>query len=101
MGVDALAAREGPEVHAGAEGAARAGQDRDDEFVVLLEVVDCGGECLCGRFVDRVAGVWPVDRDDEDSAVVLSDDFVAHTWPIAFVSRARGLGRQGRTPTQS
>ena len=74
LDVGRLARDEGLEVHAGAEAAARAGEDADGERVVAVELVQRGGDPLRHRAVDGVAGLGTVDRDDEDRVAALGQD---------------------------
>ena len=59
------------QIGAGAERAARAGQDRDRERLVRVEAAKRPHQRRRGRVVDRVAHLGPVDGDDGDFAVRL------------------------------
>ena len=75
---DVLAARERLEVHAGAEGAARAGHDADRQAVLAVEPVHGVGQPLADRGIHRVLGLGPVDGDDQDAVALFDqDDFFA------------------------
>ena len=63
-----LALERGFEVHTGAEGVLGAGQDTCPERGVALEFVERGGQSGRDGGVDRVAGLRPVDRDQQGAA---------------------------------
>ena len=62
------------EVGAGAERAVGAGQDGDRDRVVTVEVDEHVVEQLCGRPVDGVAHLGPVDGDDANGATILDSN---------------------------
>ncbi len=75
-----LALHEGLEVHAGAERPARAGEDPEPQLVGRVEVLYGICEALGHGAIDRVAGLGPVDRDDQDVVALLCEYclFFAH-----------------------
>ncbi len=69
-----LAAHERLQVHAGAEGAAGAGDDADGQSGILVQRVQSGGELLGYLMVDGVHLRGAVDRHRQDSVLTLSED---------------------------
>src|SRR4051812_33254864 len=72
--VRGLALHECLEVHAGAEPTAGAGEHPDTQAVVVVELLERGGDPFGQRAVHGVTGVRTVQRDDLDAAVALDDD---------------------------
>jgi hypothetical protein len=73
-----LALEERLEVHAGAERVAGTSEDRDNEVVAILELVDRGGDALGDRPVHRIACLRPIDRDHGDAVAEFRYDTVTH-----------------------
>src|SRR5258707_103700 len=67
-------ARERLQVHAGAEGAAGAGDDADGQSGILVQRVQSGGELLGYLMVDGVHLRGAVDRHRQDAVLTLSED---------------------------
>ena len=68
---DDLTCDERLEVHARAEVAARAGDDRRPTGRRVVEFVHRVGETLADGEVDRVARIRPIDGDDENASAAL------------------------------
>src|SRR5208282_2744895 len=94
-----LAAREGLEVHAGAEGAARPGQDAHPQVVTLVQFVDRRAHLVGKVTVDRVADLGPVERDRHHALIGADEDLARRArrvrpdpgpghWPISAMSRS-------------
>jgi hypothetical protein len=64
--------------------ATRAGDHRDGQVRVLVQLVDRVGQALAHRQVHRIARFRPVDRDDKHAPVALRENFVRHPWPFTF-----------------
>src|SRR5262249_30737689 len=73
-----LAGGDGLEVGAGAEGASGAGQDGDARAVVVIVVLEGVEKRLSGRRIHGVAHLWAVDGHDEDIALAVDQDALAH-----------------------
>jgi hypothetical protein len=54
--------------------AARAGEDRRPTARCRVELVERGADALGDRAVDRVAGLGPVERDQQDAVAALGED---------------------------
>lgn len=54
---------EGLQIHASTEDASRAGQGPDADVTALVKLIERGGDCLGGGFIDRVAHLGSGDRD--------------------------------------
>ncbi len=98
---DVLAARERLEVHAGAERAARAGQDADREAVLAVQPVHGVGQPPADRGVHRVLGMGTVDGDDQDAVALFDQDdfFVVGFFAHAGDASDRSLARYTRLGT--
>ena len=70
-----LAAGEGLEIHARAERTARAGQDAHRQAGLAVEPIHRRRPAHGHRGVDRVLGLRPVDRDDQDSVPLFDQNF--------------------------
>ena len=89
---DVLATGERLEVHAGAERAARAGQDADRQAVLGIQPVHGVGQPPADRGVHRVRGLGPVDGDDQDAVALFDqDDFFA----VGFFAHAGDASHHG------
>jgi hypothetical protein len=74
-----LAAGEGLQVHAGAEGAvAGPGEDDRPDLGVRIGVVHRPADAAYQRGVERVAGLGPVQPGDEDVAAPLAHQHIRH-----------------------
>jgi hypothetical protein len=73
-----LTGQRGLEVHAGAERAVGAGEDAGPQFGVGLQGVQCFRQSGRDRRVHGVAGLRPVDRDQQGPADPLGAHFGAH-----------------------
>lgn len=78
----ALAASDGFQVGACAKGTARAGHDCDAESVVGVETTEGRGQSLSGGAIDGVAGLGPVDGDDQDLVIHLSLNGIQYYFPF-------------------
>ena len=72
---DVLAAGERLEVHARAERAARAGQDPHRKAGIAVEPIHGVGQAPADGGVDRVLGLRPVDRNDQNPVPLFDQDF--------------------------